>query len=206
MHLTEVELVDLVEATRAEASAPHLASCERCRRQLQEMRSLMAAAAAVQVPEPSPLFWDRLSDRVRQSVAAERDAPRRWWHEMMPWRRLLIPASAVAAAAILVVTAMTPRVRAPGAPIASTAAIQPGPAPAPAPAASGVLNDGFEDAADDESLTLVADLSAALNIDPATDTNLAPSGSAEHAVTHLNDDELRELQQLLKQELASSGA
>lgn len=204
MHLTALELVDLVEHTRPEVSAPHLASCERCRAQLQEMRRLMAAASAVQVPEPSPLFWDRFSDRVRDAVAAERDVPRRWWNAGMSWRRLLIPASAVAVAAILVVSAMTPRAPAPQAPIASTASNHP--APAVAPAASGVLNDGFEDAADDESLTLVADLSAALNLDPATDANLAPNGGAEHAVTHLNDDELRELQQLLKQELASSGA
>ena len=52
---------------------------------------------------------------------------------------------------------------------------------------------------------LVADLSAELDLDPAADAGLAPAGSAEHAVTHMNDDELRELQRLLQQELTPSG-
>jgi hypothetical protein len=202
MHLTGVDFVDLADGTRPEASAPHLASCAHCRQQLLEMRSLMVAATSVQVPEPSPLFWDHLSDRVREAVAAEHQLPRRWWSGL-PWRRMLIPASAVPAAAILIVSAWAPGVPTPP-PIAPKSAIQP--AFATAPAAGGGLNDGFDDAVDDESLTLVADLSAGLNVDPATDTNLAPNGSAEHAVSHLNDAELRELQLLLKQELASSGA
>jgi hypothetical protein len=203
MHLTEVDFVDLAEGTRAESSAPHLASCERCRQQLLEMRRLMAAASAVEVPEPSPLFWDHLSHRVSEAVAAERDMPRRWWHDATPLRRLLIPASVVAVAAILIVSVLT-RVPAPQTPVAGGASGQPVAATAP----DAVLSDGFDDAADDESLMLVADLSAALSADAATDTDAepAPRGSAEHAVTHLNDDELRELQQLLKQELASSGA
>ena len=202
MHLTEVDFVDLAEGTRAESSAPHLASCERCRQHLLEMRRLMAAASAAEVPEPSPLFWDHLSRRVSDAVAAERELPRRWWHATA-LRRLLIPASAMAVAAILIVSLLT-RMPAPQTPVAGGATNQPGTATAP----DGVLSDGFEQAADDESLMLVADLSAALSVDAATDADAepAPRGSAEHAVTLLNDDELRELQQLLKQELASSGA
>jgi hypothetical protein len=98
---------------------------------------------------------------------------------------------------------MTPRVLAPPPPVVTSTSNQPAPAIAPG---GGELSDGFEEAADDESLMLVTELSAALAVDSTADTDLAPSGSAEHAVTHLDDDELRELQQLLKQELASSGA
>jgi hypothetical protein len=75
MHLQPDDLVDLAEGTRPEASAPHLASCAECRRQLADMRAMMSAAADVDVPEPSPLFWDHLSARVSESVSGE-GAPR----------------------------------------------------------------------------------------------------------------------------------
>lgn len=70
-HLSEVDLIDLAEGTRAESSAPHLAWCERCRRELAALRQTMADAADIEVPEPSPLFWDHFSTRVSEAVAGE---------------------------------------------------------------------------------------------------------------------------------------
>src|SRR5438876_1043875 len=78
MHLTPEELLDLAEGTRSPSSAPHLASCEECRGQLAELRNVMTTLA-VDVPEPSPLFWDHLSSRVREAVAAEPASSRRWF-------------------------------------------------------------------------------------------------------------------------------
>jgi hypothetical protein len=197
MHLNELELIDLAEGTRPESSAPHLASCDRCRRQLLEMRSLLADVAGVPVPEPSPLFWDHLSRRVRDAVAAGREPPRRWWHEVALRKRVLVPASAAALAVVLILSVLTSRLLAP----------LPGPDRAAAELASvatGGPDDGF-DMADDASLMLVADLSAEMSLDPTADENLAPAGGAEHAVTHLNDDQLRELRRLLQEELTPSG-
>src|SRR6476469_3139983 len=76
MHLNTDELVDIAEGTRTEAAAPHLASCEPCRAQLCELRAMIAAAKDVDVPEPSPLFWDHLSARVSEAVAADRAGSR----------------------------------------------------------------------------------------------------------------------------------
>jgi hypothetical protein len=59
---------------------------------------------------------------------------------------------------------------------------------------------------DDTALTLVAQLSSDMDFDAAREAGLAARGSAEHAVTHLNREELRELQRLLQEELARSGA
>ena len=70
-HLGPDELIDLAEGTRPEADAPHLLVCDGCRRQLIDARAMLSAAAVVDVPEPSPLFWDHLSARVRQSVVEE---------------------------------------------------------------------------------------------------------------------------------------
>src|SRR5438132_12929430 len=76
MHLTPDDLVDLADGTRPESSAPHLASCATCRAQLNEMRAMMSAVADVDVPEPSPLFWNHFSQRVHEAVAAEDGAAR----------------------------------------------------------------------------------------------------------------------------------
>jgi hypothetical protein len=101
MHLKTDELVDIAEGTRSESSAPHLAGCEPCRAQVNELRAMMSAARDVDVPEPSPLFWDHLSSRVREAVAAEA-VPRRRWLAVALWRRgVLNPLSAVAVAGLL---------------------------------------------------------------------------------------------------------
>ena len=60
--------------------------------------------------------------------------------------------------------------------------------------------------ADDPSLGLVVDLTDDMDLDAARAAGLTADGSAEHAVTHLNDVELRELQRLLQKELARPGA
>jgi hypothetical protein len=208
MHLNADELIDVAEGTRAEASVPHLTSCVECRRQLTDLRAMMSTVAAVDVPEPSPLFWDHLSERVRNVVAE--DVPRRSWLDAAAWRRLLMPLSAVAVASLIVAVALNSRVLAPqsgtrGDP-QRVAVRTPPPATTVSEAGATIelLNDPASD--DDVSLLLVASLTADLDLDAAGEAGLAPHGSAEHAVTHMNDDELRELRRLLKEQLARSGA
>jgi len=198
MHLKDDQFVDIAEGTLPESSAPHLASCERCRRQLEEMRAVMSAAGEVGVREPSPLYWDHLSARVRDAVAIDA-SPRRPWADVAAWRRVLMPAWAAAVASIIIVVAFSSRVagppsspQAPAAFVATTAE------------AVEVWNDQASD--DDESLTLMGSLSAGFDFDAVRQAGLAARGSAEHAVTHMDDDELREMQRLLAQELAPSGA
>ena len=195
MHLKDHEIVDLAEGARPESSAPHLLSCEHCRRQLDETRAMMLVAADVDVPEPSPLYWDHLSARVSEAVANE-VSPRRPWLDMAAWRRVQMPAWA---AAVILLIALGSRLMAP-----------PPPSPA-APVAVSVKDTDVVDvwngsaSEDDESLSVVAGLSAGLDLDAAGEAGLAGRGSAEHAVTHLDGDDLRELQRLLTQELAPSG-
>jgi hypothetical protein len=164
---------------------------------------MSAAAAAVDVPEPSPLFWDHLSARVSGAVAVD-GAPRAAWRDLANWRRVLVPASAVAVASVVIVVALSSRLMAPepaatfkGSPFSAT----PPPIAADINASTEVIGDA---ASDDPSLMLVASLTSAMDLDAASDAGLAPAGSAEHAVTHLGDDDLRELQRLLEQELVSS--
>src|SRR4029077_15291184 len=108
MHLSARQLVDLAEGTQPESAAPHLASCAICRRQLADMRAMMSVAAEAEVPEPSPLFWDHLSARVAEAVAAEQ-APRRSWIGAVSWTRLVAPLASAAALLLLVLVVSNSR-------------------------------------------------------------------------------------------------
>ena len=187
MHLSPNELIDLAEGTRPESATSHLQSCEVCRHRLAELRASMAAAVEVDVPEPSPLFWEQLSARVREAVAAE-ETPRAaagWW-------KLSAGALAAVAALALAVYLTLPRATAP--------------ATSPFDAAESLALQPFG-SPDEPSLALVADLTAQMDSDMATETGLTNHvGSVDEAVSSLTDDERRELQLLLTEALAKPGA
>ena len=196
MHLNTEELVDIADGAQPESAALHLADCESCRAQLRELRAMMSVANDAVVPEPSPLFWDHLSSRVRDAVAVEA-APRRAWFDVSAWRRLLMPVFVVAAAGLVLALVVNSRSTIPAPGTASAIAV------ADAGAAIELLNDVAAD--DDASLTLVASLTDDADLDTVREAGLAPAGSAEHAVTHMSGAELRELRRMLKEEMARSG-
>ena len=86
----------------------------------------------------------------------------------------------------------------------SVAAPPPADAIADAAAPAVLLDDAALQ--NDASLMLVASLSDGVDFDAAREAGLAPNDSAEHAITHMNDAELRELRRLLTEELARSGS
>jgi hypothetical protein len=162
---------------------------------------MLAAAADVPVPEPSPLFWDHFSQRVHDAVAADA-APRRGWQAALrrfAWERASFePVAAIALvliAGFVVGRAFWPLARHADSPMAI------------APPASGAHADLFSDSPveNDPPLALVATLAANLDAEtPDTivnDTGLARIGSADHAVAHMNDGELRELRRILQEEM-----
>jgi hypothetical protein len=194
-HLTSEQLIDLAEDGRA-VSAPHLQSCETCRNRLAELRATLSVAASVDVPEPSPLFWDHFSARVHDAVEAERAAGTsalgRWsWLRISPlWPGAL---AAIVLAIVIVTSGGRPGqpVSAPGGPTAS---------------AVGPLGDTLS-MDDDPSLSLMADLTADLDWDAASAAGLTTHvGVDNDAVIDLTDGERRALNQLLKGELAHRGA
>jgi hypothetical protein len=205
-HLTPdefVELVDRVEGIVAEADVPHLATCERCRQQLAELRATLAMASEVEVPEPSPLFWDHFSSRVREAVATEGEPRHRWWPRLWSWPGVMAPISAVAASVVILGLVFRAPGPVPATPPVATVAVSM-PRPVQASSTVDLLSDAV--AADDPSLALVADLTDSLGWDAAADAGLASDGSAEHAVTHLSPVELQELERLLKEVLRPKGA
>jgi hypothetical protein len=196
-HLTSAQLIDLAENDTtevSEASLSHLRACAICQHELDDLRATMAAVSEVPVPEPSPLFWEHFSTRVRSAVADER-AGNQAGLECWTWLQAKTLWVAAAAVAVLAV-AVTLRVdREP----ASTSPI-------------GGVTMSITDVAeplepvDDPSLSLVADLAADLDWDAASEAGFTTHVSVDNdAVTQLSDEERHELHQLLKGELGRSG-
>jgi hypothetical protein len=189
-HLTPAELVDLAESTRTDTESPHLRSCDVCRHRVAELRAAMAAVASGEGFEPSPLFWDRLSARVRETIEAERQGRAVSWWRLKP---LWVGALAILMLAVAVFTRIE---RSPvgGPPVARTASAPLEPI------------DLFS-APDDPSLALVADLAAGLDWDAAREAGLTTDVGADgHLVSQLTEGELRALRDLLKGELSRPGA
>lgn len=73
-HLSPEELIDLVEDREGRLGAgraSHFKSCESCRQQVQELREVMLEASDLNVPEPSPLFWEHASHRLAEAIATD---------------------------------------------------------------------------------------------------------------------------------------
>lgn len=192
-HLSSSDLVDIAEGTLVAEARPHFARCAACRRRASELRSTLRLATEVEVPEPSPLFWDRLSARVRAAVADEVPTRDPGW---LSWRL----AAAVASVALVVLavgfTLTTPlwqRAR-------------------EGPAENGRVDTGssaveWTDLADDPSLAFVAELADNLEWDAVTEAGLGlGAGALDHALGDLTQDESVELRRLLVDALAKAGA
>jgi hypothetical protein len=194
VHLTPEQLLDVADGSRADREFPHLQSCATCARQISELRGAIEAAAEVSVPEPSPLFWNHLAERVRTAVAEERRAERPGFLSQGWWR--LAAAAAVVAAGVLVVGPALRRLPAPG---TTPSSFDP-----PAELLSADAVPAFDE---DPALTLLADLSVGMDWEAAAEAGLVPAeGAVDGVVLALSDEERLELHRLLQEALAAAGA
>jgi hypothetical protein len=145
------------------------------------------------VPEPSPLFWEHLSARVREAVDAEsRSSGARSLPRWPSWRAL-VPIGGMAMLVLAATLMWRPAHE------SSTAANT----PARSDITDTAANAGdFVQLTDDQSLTLLADLTSDLDWDAASEAGLAPwTGAVDDVVTSLTVGERRELQRLLQEAL-----
>jgi hypothetical protein len=194
-HLSPEELLDIADGTRTGVEFSHLQSCAACARQVADLRAAIGVVAEVSVPDPSPLFWDRLSARVREAVAQEEHAVARP-ASIAHWGWRFAAAAAGMAALVVAFGPTQPR------------------APAPAgtdspPAVSAELSRSDEMPAfdDDAALTLLADLTSGLDWEAAAEAGLVPAaGAVDRIVFALSAEERVELHRILEEALARSGA
>ena len=179
-HLTSDELIDAAEGTLDAARQPHLDTCEACRQQVADLAAVLGEALAVAVPEPSPLFWSHLSQRVRTAIDAEPQTAG-GWRQWLRWP-VLAPIAALVLLVVVLGVAL-PRQQT----VPATAAIT------TAPADTDRSDEGF---------ALVADMVGDLDWDTAMSAGLAVApGAADRAVLELTATEQQELTRLLMAEL-----
>lgn len=177
-HLTSDELVDALEQALEPSRQAHLDACQPCQQQLTELGNVLSETRGVDVPEPSPLFWQHLSARVRTAIDAEPVAAD-GWRQWLRWP-VLAPIGALALVVMTLALAV-PR---------DTTTIPDLAIAAPAEASL------------DERFAIVADLVGDTDWDTMKSAGftVAP-GTADRAMLELTATEQQELTRLLQAEL-----
>jgi len=191
-HLSPAEFADHAEGTLAPAREAHLHECRGCREQADAVRDAFATTRDVTDMEPSPLFWEHFSARVRERIADTPVAPPPWWRG----HAAMLASAITVMLLVLVIGLDAPRPRVAGIPMSSGASISA--LDARPDAAWDMLASLAEE---DTSVTSGAPSDAAhalgLSVRPAT---------VDAAVLELSAAEREELGRLLKDELKRSGA
>jgi hypothetical protein len=193
-HLSESEFVELAEGALSAGRASHLDECAPCRKQAGTVRDALRAAAAVDVPEPSPLFWDHFSARVREALAAEPAIRPAWWRR----RPAMAIASATAMALLVAVSIRELPRRAVTPPVAS---------PAPAVTMVPATMESSDQPPNDAAWALLRAAASQMELDDAHEAGLTVRpGAVDKALLDLTPAERAALGHLLRDELKRPGA
>jgi hypothetical protein len=200
-HLTDAEIVDLIDHALAPDRIKHAASCATCSARAEMARDALMRVDEVDVPEPSPLFWEHFSSRVRDGIAGE--MPSSSWQLFM--QRPAIAWTLTAALLLVVSSAVwwSSRPSTIDRPAATIAAVPP---------EASRTSPGVDDALDTESIDadvawgLVRTVADDVSWDDTVDAGLgAAPGSVERAMGSLTSAERAELIALLASETKKPG-
>ena len=202
-HLTSAQLVDLIEGVLPAERAAHVGACARCRQEADELRAVMCGVREVDVPEPSPLFWDHLSQRVRDACGAEPEVGSSGWVPSWSLSRVALAVTTVTVIVAVVVGGVL--IRSP-----SEEAAPGGDSVAGLLANLGLDGwdaepDLFESFGEEPAWTLVMTVAQEIEWDDTGAGGLVGPGASERAVLELSPEERRELGRLLEAELAGEG-
>jgi len=182
-HFSAAEFVDEVEGRLPDARRAHLDACRTCAARAVVVRETLHDVRAPDVPEPSPLFWDHFSLRVRDAVRHTRPDPVPWWRH---------PAWAVACSVVLVAAVL----------IGIRDVRLPTPV-APAPSTSGSAAPA---SVDDLAWSLLTEVASTVEQqDPQAAPFAVRPSEVDRAVVSLSPAERQELRRLLQDELKRPG-
>lgn len=158
----------------------------------QSDEEIIAMLREADVPEPSPLFWDHLSQRVREAVAAEPVPTAGWTTRFnLAWSVGVFGVLAAAVMAVVITTHRGPQpAKAVASPVADDVAV-----------ASAVLPP----LEDDVSLAVIGEIASEMDLDEVAAAGLAVTpGSAAGVIGQLSQDEQRAAVELLQQAITNS--
>lgn len=192
-HLSASELLDIAEEpTRVASFDAHLRSCDVCRVELEHLTAVLNEIRRIDVPDPSPLFWDRFSTRVHAAIETER-VTRRGVSRWLQWP-VLVPLAGLALLIVALGAAVAPRG---GQHVAAPQIVND-------VAATPIETDATTSA--EMAWLLIAEAVGPLDFDAAQEAGIATGpGAAEEAVLQLSAAEQQELVRLLQHELGQPG-
>ena len=177
-HLTPQEFVDALDGRLSPARVAHVRDCAGCRDEVAGLHATLGQARQVEISEPSPLFWDHFSARVRQATS-ELPARPPW---AFGWRSLGAVASAVG---VLVLALL----------------INPAPVPNDTSTVSGGAQPVQELADEDGSLSLLVGLAAELDWSELSQVAAPAEGTADAMIEELTPEQREVLARLLQEEI-----
>jgi hypothetical protein len=191
-HLSRDERLLALDGALDPARREHLDACAACRTEIEALGGVLQRVRAVDVPEPSPLFWDHLARRVGDAIAQEPvPVPRRpWWAPRLAWAAIALVAVAVTAGYV------ARQRRVPVAPPVTAHVVVP-----PEPQAPDAALLPNIDLTPDENWALIA----ATAEDAGAEALEPQVGQAEWTISSLSAAERAALAQELAAELAARG-
>ena len=184
-HLGPEEFVDALDGVLADARLDHLNGCDECQSELAMLAVTAKDAGEAGVPEPSPLFWDHFSARVKQATLQTVPERSGWW--TFGWK----PAGAAAIVAIALAVGFFVRPSNPPAPATEYAAL--GPSELAAIAPLPLIED-------DGSWSLVVGLAAEAEWGDLRHVATPASGTADAIIEELTPAQREKLARLLEKE------
>jgi hypothetical protein len=201
-HLTRDERLLALDQALEPLRRAHLDACLACRSDVEALASVVDRVKAVDVPEPSPLFWDHLAARVGEAIAREPVPERPRWWAPRPIRGVAV------AALVLVALAAGLRLRPPAPAAVATDARSPvDRVEAPVAPGGHAVADGdapgeMDDAmSDDAGWQLIAAMADGADLD-----TFATAGGSELSIAGLSADERAALARELEAMLQAAGA
>ena len=187
-HLTDEQIADAAGGPVPSPQMAHLSACAACASKVRELEAVLREVGAVDVPEPSPLFWQHFARQIGQAI--ERPQPA-MGARRLPW------GAGWAAAAVVVIGLITMFVLRPAGVPHQVVDVQPRVEDAPAAFAAADVEP--PDIDEDEAWAVVRSLAEELHYDDAREAGVVPRpGAVERAATELSDDERARLMRLLE--------